>query len=63
MSIFEKFARKYFEEALRDLERARRALQFNDYLQAVSCARRCVEKCVKALLEVKKRVVYNQGPE
>ncbi|MEM4534757.1 MAG: hypothetical protein QW764_01800 [Desulfurococcaceae archaeon] len=27
------------------------------------CAQRCVEKCVKALLEVKKRVVYNRGPE
>ncbi|MEM4369431.1 MAG: HEPN domain-containing protein [Desulfurococcaceae archaeon] len=46
MSIFEKFARKYFEEALRDLERARRALQFNDYPQAVFYAQQCVVKCI-----------------
>lgn len=63
MSVFEKFARKYFDEALRDLTRAERALRFEDYPQAVFHAQQCVEKCVKALLEVKRRVVYNHGPE
>jgi HEPN domain-containing protein len=63
MSVFEKFAKKYFEEALKDLERCRRALTFNDYPQAVFYAQQCVEKCTKALLEVKRRVVYNHGPE
>lgn len=63
MSIFEKFAKKYFEEALKDLNRAEKALQFDDHPQAVFYAQQCVEKCVKALLEVKRRVVYNHGPE
>jgi HEPN domain-containing protein len=63
MSVFEKFAKKYFEEALKDLERCRRALAFNDYPQAVFYAQQCVEKCVKALLEIRRRVVYNHGPE
>ena len=63
MSIFIKFARKYFEEAVRDLERARRALSLGDYPQAVFYAQQCAEKAVKAMLEVRKRVVYNHGPE
>lgn len=63
MSLFDKFAKKYFEEAGRDLERARRAFNFNDYPQAVFFAQQCVEKAVKAMLEAKKRVVYNHGPE
>ena len=63
MSVFMKFARKYFEEALKDLERAERALKFNDYPQAVFYAQQSVEKCAKSMLEVKRRVVYNHGPE
>jgi HEPN domain-containing protein len=63
MVVFEKFAKKYFEEALKDLDRCRRALMFEDYPQVVFYAQQCVEKCVKALLEVKRRVVYNHGPE
>lgn len=63
MSLFEKFARKYFEEAVKDLERAERALRFNDYPQAVFYAQQSVEKAVKAMLETRKKVVYNHGPE
>lgn len=63
MSIFEKFAKKYYEEAVKDLYRAERALEYSDFPQAVFYAQQCVEKCVKSLLEVKKRVVYNHGPE
>jgi HEPN domain-containing protein len=63
LGIFEKFARKYFEEATRDLERAKRAYSLRDYPQAVFYAQQCVEKAVKAMLEAKRRVVYNHGPE
>ena len=63
VSVFEKFARKYFEEAVKDLERARRALSFEDYPSSVFYSQQAVEKCVKAMLEVKRRVVYNHGPE
>ena len=31
MSIFIKFAKKYFEESLKDLERSEKALNSNDY--------------------------------
>ena len=63
MSIFVKFAKKYFEEAVKDFERAKRALSFNDFSQATFYAQQCVEKAVKAMLEVRKRIVYNHGPE
>jgi HEPN domain-containing protein len=63
MSIFIKFAKKYFEESLKDLERAERALSINDYPQAIFYTQQCIEKGVKAMLEVKKRIVYNHGPE
>jgi len=63
LSVFVKFARKYFEEALRDLERARRALSFEDYPQAVFYAQQSVERRVKALLEARRRAVYNSGAE
>lgn len=62
MGVFEKFARKYFEESLKDLERAKRAFRSEDYPQAVFYAQQSVEKGVKAMLEVKRRVVYNHGP-
>lgn len=63
MSIFEKFARKYFGESLKDLERAKRALMTEDYPQAVFYAQQSLEKGVKAMLEIRRRVVYNHGPE
>jgi len=63
MSIFVKFARKYFEEASKDLERAKRAMNLGDYPQTVFYAQQHVEKSVKALLEARRRVVYNHGPE
>ncbi|WP_440059489.1 HEPN domain-containing protein [Thermogladius sp. 4427co] len=63
MSLFERFARKYFEEAVKDLGRAERAFNIGDYPQAVFYAQQCVEKAVKAMLESRKRVVYNHGPE
>lgn len=62
MGAFEKFARKYFEESLKDLERARRAFRVEDYPQAVFYAQQSVEKGVKAMLEVRRRVVYNHEP-
>ena len=61
--IFVRFARKYFEEAKNDLERARRALGYNDYPQAVFYAQQALEKSVKAMLEVKHRIVHNHEPE
>ncbi len=63
VSIFEKFARKYFEESLKDLERAKRALRVEDYPQAVFYAQQSLEKGVKAMLELRRRIVYNHGPE
>jgi len=38
MPVFAKFAKKYFEESEKDLERTLRALNVNDYSQAVSYA-------------------------
>jgi len=61
--LFIKFARKYFEESEKDLERAVRALNLDDYPQAVFYAQQSVEKGVKAMLEVRRKVVYNHGPE
>ena len=63
MSLFVKFARKYFEESEKDLERAIRALNLDDYPQAIFYAQQSVEKGVKAMLEVRRKVVYNHGPE
>lgn len=63
MSIFQKFARKYFDEFLRDLERAKRAFIVEDYPQAVFYAQQSLDKGVKAMLEVRRRIVYNHGPE
>ncbi|GEM_PF-299291 len=63
MSIFDRFAEKYYMESLKDLERARKALRYEDYPQAVFYAQQTVEKSVKAMLEAKRRVIYNHGPE
>jgi len=48
---------------LKDLERARKALREGDYPQAVFYAQQSMEKGVKSMLEVRRRVVYNHGPE
>ncbi|MGC9069462.1 MAG: HEPN domain-containing protein [Thermoprotei archaeon] len=63
MSIFAKFAKKYFEESEKDLERALRAFNIEDYPQAIFYAQQSAEKGVKAMLEFRRRVVYNHGPE
>jgi len=63
VSLFDEFARKYLEEAIKDLARAERALSLGDYPQAVFYAQQCAEKSVKAMLEAKRRIVYNHGPE
>jgi len=61
--VFEEFARAYIREALRDLGRARRAFREGDYPGAVFFAQQAAEKAVKAMLEARRRVVYNHGPE
>ena len=63
MSIFIKFAIKYFKEAKKDFERSKIAYERHDYPQCVFYAQQCVEKCVKAMLELKRKIVYNHGPE
>lgn len=63
VSVFEKFARKYFEESLKDLVRAKRAFKDEDYPQAIFYAQQSLEKGVKSMLEIRRRVVYNHGPE
>ncbi len=59
--FFEKFAKKYFEEAQRDIERAKRALDHKDFPEAVFHAQQCVEKAVMSMIEVKRKYVYNHG--
>ncbi len=62
VSFFEEFARKFFREAVKDIERARRAFQEGDYPEAVFHAQQCVEKAVKAMIEARREYVYNHGP-
>jgi HEPN domain-containing protein len=38
-------------------------LRYEDYPQAVFYAQQSVEKSVKAMLEAKRHVIYNNGPE
>ncbi|MEM4718853.1 MAG: HEPN domain-containing protein, partial [Nitrososphaerota archaeon] len=61
MSIFQKFAKKYFDESLRDLERAKRAFMIEDYPQAVFYAQQSLEKGVKAMLEVVRDYLARRG--
>lgn len=35
MSVFKKFAREYFDEAVKDLRRAERAFELSDYPQSI----------------------------
>jgi HEPN domain-containing protein len=48
---------------VKDLARARRALSFGDYSSFVFYSQQAAEKCTKALLENKRRVVCNHDPE
>ncbi len=60
--FFEKFARKYFEESEKDLKRALRSLENGDFPESVFHSQQCVEKAVKAMMEAKRKYVYNHGP-
>ncbi len=62
MAIYKEFARKYLEIARRDLELSIDAFSKGDYPEAVFHAQQCVEKAVKAMIEAKKKYVYNHGP-
>ena len=60
-SIFQEFIRKYFKEARKDFDRMKRAIQFQDRPQAIFYAQQCVEKCVKAILEIFGEYFRNHG--
>jgi len=62
VGFYEEFARRFFAEALKDLRRARRALNEGDYPEAVFHAQQCVEKAVKALIEAKREYPADRGP-
>lgn len=54
---FKKFAESFFKIAEKDLERAKNAFKNKDFPDCVFRSQQCVEKCVKALLELKLRFV------
>ncbi len=62
MGFYEEFAKRFYREALKDLERAQKALRDRDYPEAVFHAQQCVEKAVKAMIEARREYVYNHGP-
>ena len=62
MGFYEELARRSYREAVRDLERAKRALREGDYPDAVFHAHQCAEKAVKAMVEARREYVYNHGP-
>ena len=62
MGFYEEFARRFYREAVKDLERARRAFREGDYPEAVFHAQQCAEKAVKAMIEARREYVYNHGP-
>jgi len=62
MGFYEEFAKRFYRESLKDLERAQKALRDRDYPEAVFHAQQCVEKAVKAMIEAKREYVYNNGP-
>jgi len=49
---FRDFAIKYLKIAEKDLERAKRNLDFDDYEATIFYAQQCVEKSVKSILEI-----------
>ena len=61
--VFLEFARKFFQIAEKDFERSLKAFQDQDWSDTVFHAQQCVEKCVKAMLEVKGRYSYDHGPQ
>ncbi len=61
LGIFEEFARKYYLEACKDLDRAMKAFREGDYPESVFHSQQCVEKAVKALIEAKRGYVFNHG--
>jgi HEPN domain-containing protein len=62
VGFYEEFARRFYAEAVKDLERARRALSYEDYTESVFHSQQCVEKAVKAMIEARREYVYNHGP-
>ena len=62
MGFYEKFAKKYFEQAEKDLKRAEKSLKERDYPDSVFHSQQCVEKSVKAIIEAKRKYVFNHGP-
>jgi len=62
MGFYEEFARRFYAEAAKDLERARRALSEEDYSESVFHSQQCVEKAVRAMFEARREYVYNHGP-
>ncbi len=62
MGFYEEFAKRFYREALKDLERAQKALRDRDYPEAVFHAQQCVEKAVEAMIEARREYVYNHGP-
>jgi HEPN domain-containing protein len=49
---FRDFALKYLKIAEKDLERAKRNLDFDDYEATIFYTQQCVEKSVKSILEI-----------
>jgi len=62
MGFFEEFARRFYLEAVKDLERAKRAFNESDFPDCVFHCQQCVEKAVKAMVETKREYVRNHGP-
>lgn len=62
MTFFEEYARRFFFEARKGMERARKAFRDEDYPDAVFHAQQCVEKAVEAMIESRREYVYNHGP-
>ncbi len=60
--FYERFAKKYFEEAEKDLRRAFKSLKEGDFPESVFHSQQCVEKAVKAMIEARRKYVYNHGP-
>ena len=62
LSFFESFAVKYFEQAQKDLHRAKRSLDEGDYPDSIFHSQQCAEKAVKAMIEAKRRYIRNHRP-
>ncbi len=62
MGFYEEFARRYLEEALKDIKRASKGYEEKDFPECVFHAQQAVEKAVKAMIEARREYVYNHGP-